>query len=109
MKKRIQFRQGDVFLERIDSIPAAATEKERDAGRVVLAYGEVTGHAHAIMETNATLLSLLTDGAEEFYLKADGSVTLRHEEHAPIDLPGGSYRIIHQREYHPEEIRRVLD
>jgi hypothetical protein len=107
--KQMQFRQGDVLVTKIRSIPRAATEKARDAGRIVLAYGEVTGHAHAIMDKTATLFSLLDDGKEELYLEADGTVTLRHEEHAPVEIPGGVYRIVRQREYSPEAIRNVAD
>ena len=46
----VLYRQGDVLLRAIDAIPDSATfTVERDAGRIVLAYGEVTGHAHAIV------------------------------------------------------------
>jgi hypothetical protein len=106
MKKvQEQFRQGDVLIERIPAIPAGVKPVVRDAGRIVLAYGEVTGHAHAIADVNALLFG---DG-EDLYLEADGTVTLRHEEHAPIEIPGGAYRVTRQREYSPEAIRSVAD
>jgi len=100
-----QFRQGDVLMIRVRFIPKAAMLKERDGGCVVLAYGEVTGHAHAIMEPEALLYS---DG-EDMYLEADGTVTLRHEEHAPISIEKGRYKVVRQREYSPEAIRNVAD
>lgn len=62
----IQLRQGDVLLARIggtDALPKDAKAVTRDKGRVVLAYGEVTGHAHAIMEPNA---ELFTNGRERW-------------------------------------------
>jgi hypothetical protein len=102
-------RQGDVYITKVRSIPKAAQEKKRDGGRVVLAYGEVTGHAHAIVEETATLFSLLDDGKEELYLEADGTVVLRHEEHSPITIDKGLYKVTRQREYSPEEIRNVAD
>ena len=105
----MMMRQGDVLVTRISAKPKKATPKDRDGGRIVLAYGEVTGHAHAIAEETATLFSLLDDGKEELYLEADGSVTLRHEEHAPITIPTGTYKITRQREYTPEAIRNVVD
>jgi hypothetical protein len=49
-------RQGDVFLSPVVAIPKSAKKTKRDDGRVVLAYGEVTGHAHAIHGKGATLL-----------------------------------------------------
>ena len=47
-------RQGDVLLVPVDAIPEAAKPVARDHGRVVLAYGEATGHAHAISSAAAT-------------------------------------------------------
>ena len=48
MKKVI--RQGDVSLIQVSAIPSNAVEIKTEQNRVVLAYGEVTGHAHAIYE-----------------------------------------------------------
>jgi hypothetical protein len=106
MSKLNQFRQGDVFLIETNDIPATATEVKRDDGRVVLAYGEVTGHAHAIVDQSAVLMSF---GAER-YLRVTEPVTLRHEEHATIELPAANYRVVIQREYQPGELpRQVVD
>ena len=97
------YRQGDVLLMSVEEIPEGAKPKGRDGGRVVLAYGEVTGHAHAITEPEALLL----DAENGLFLQADETVTLRHEEHAPITVPSGSYQVIRQREFSPS--RRWLD
>jgi hypothetical protein len=32
-----------------------------------------------------------------------------HEEHGPITLDPGMWRVVRQREYHPEAIRTVMD
>lgn len=98
-------RQGDVLLIPVAEIPATAKEQKRDAGRVILAYGEVTGHAHAITKPGVTKLA---DGIAE-YLNAPQGCTLDHEEHTAITIEPGAYRIIHQREYTPERIVRVAD
>ena len=99
-------RQGDVLLIPRASIPATAVPVQRDRGRVVLAYGEVTGHAHAIMEPEVELLT--ADDAR--YLRVDRvSAQLQHEEHAVLDIPAGHYEVRTQREYHPEAIRDVRD
>jgi hypothetical protein len=37
------------------------------------------------------------------------SATVTHEEHGPITLPRGTYRVWRQREYSPEAIRVVRD
>jgi hypothetical protein len=43
-------RQGDVYLQPIAALPAGEAKEIREPGRVVLAHGEVTGHAHAIYD-----------------------------------------------------------
>lgn len=98
-------RQGDVLLLPIEAIPASAKVQARDNGRVILAYGEVTGHAHAITNPGVTRLA---DGIAE-YLCAPEGCTLDHEEHSAIEIEPGNYRIVHQREYTPTAIIRVAD
>lgn len=99
-------RQGDILLIPAAAIPAGATLRLRDAGRVVLAYGEVTGHAHAILEPDAALLDAL-DGL--VYLRLDAVSQLLHEEHATLTLAPGSYEVRRQREYQPERNVYVAD
>jgi len=98
--------QGDVLIRQVAVIPGDAKPVERDKGRVILAYGEVTGHAHAI---NAKLAQLFLAPAGQHYLLADEPVDLVHEEHETIRIPQGTYEILHQREYDPENARFVQD
>lgn len=100
------YRQGDVLIRRIRKPTAALTPRPADQGRAVLAYGEVTGHAHAL---DAALAELFEDRDGRLYLKAAEGATVTHEEHAAITLSPGWYAITHQREYTPEAIRRVAD
>jgi hypothetical protein len=37
------------------------------------------------------------------------TATIVHEEHGPVTLPRGGYEVRIQREYSPQEIRRVVD
>jgi hypothetical protein len=102
-----QIRQGDVLLVRIeDSVDeflrdghrrTQATEAIR--GRVVLALGEATGHAHVIESENVALIS--AEQAEELFLlvHGDAPVALTHEQHDTLDIPPGVYRVVRQREY----------
>ena len=99
-----QFRQGDVLLVKVDALPDGAVAQEVD-GRIVLAYGEVTGHAHAVGLEGATLYK--SNG--EDLLKVFKPSALVHEEHSPIALDPGVYKVVRQREYTPQEIRRVSD
>lgn len=104
------YRQGDVLLIPVDTIPEGAKPVARDTrGRLVLAEGEVTGHAHAILDETAELVT--ADEAAELYLLVHGTdpVDLLHEEHATIQVPPGQYERRILREYAPEEIRQVAD
>lgn len=106
---RQQFRQGDVFLDPCANIPKTARKVPRDKGRVVLAYGEVTGHAHAIASQHAHLFSNERFGQKMTYLKVDEPVILAHEEHDEHELPAGNYRVVQQREYDPQAPQPVRD
>lgn len=116
MKNKNQFRQGDVLIERVESLPI----KPKRGKRTILAHGEVTGHAHEIDSQLATIeevkeaWQLLGDLPEftgltrqALEVRTDGPVT--HQEHGPIGLDEGGYRVTRQREYSPEAIRRVAD
>ncbi len=100
------YRQGDVLLLGVDEEPRGA-EVPRENGRVVLAHGEATGHAHVLTDKGAMLYDI--PESQDRHLRLVHSAYLRHDEHAPIELPPGTYRVRRQREYHPEEIRRVQD
>jgi hypothetical protein len=99
-------RQGDVLLVKVDEVPAEATKVKRDQrGRLIVAEGEATGHAHAIQAKSANLFEMGTF----MYLEATRKVVLAHEEHENIQLDPGTYKISRQREYTPERIRQVAD
>ena len=96
------YRQGDVLIMRVDADQPEYRERTaeaRDEGRIVLAYGEVTGHAHAISDEHATLWRL--PGDDRMLTVAGADVALRHEEHATISIPPGAYVVRRQREYVP--------
>ena len=106
-------RQGDVLLIKVAQLPERVREVPRDVdGRLVLEYGEVTGHAHAILERNATKYDIL-DAAERIVGQAlvveDAPVVLTHEEHEAHTLEPGVYQRWYQTEYDGEEERRVAD
>lgn len=103
------YRQGDVLIRSVPSIPKGAKDVT-PKDRIVLAYGEVTGHAHAIALGEAQEFSLAdAAGVVRRFLNVVKEAVVRHEEHAPIPLPAGVYEIVQQREYTPEEIRNVAD
>ena len=112
--KRQLVRQGDVLVRPTTKAPSAQAKRVIDHGRVILAYGEVTNHAHEVIPA--------TDNADpvpamELFEEPDGTrllvvqrdALLRHEEHGPIALAPGGYEVIRQVEYSPAEIRQVAD
>ena len=104
-------RQGDVLLVPVTAIPDNATEVPRDGGRLVLAYGEVTGPAHVI-DAPAERATLLTTTDNARFLRIVGSVAapLVHEEHARIEVAPGLYRQVPQQEWSDaDELRQVID
>lgn len=97
------WRQGDVFIIATHKLPQGLRARPP-----VLAEGEVTGHAHRVKAgANAQVLADASGGL--FLDVADAEATIMHEEHGPVTLPRGQYLVRIQREYHPKEIRRVID
>jgi hypothetical protein len=103
------YRQGDVLLIRVDGLFATKGRKvSREDGRVVLAHGEATGHAHAIEAEHADLYEA-ADGKRLLEVLGE-PVTLDHEEHGTLTLDPGVYEVRRQREYIPQAPpRRVRD
>ena len=108
--KPVIIRQGDVLLVWTDILldrwngPAPAAR----SARVVLALGEVTGHAHVVVAEKDDLV-LFDNGKGFRILKVGSEAELVHEEHETKPLPPGAYRVIQQREWDAGLERRVED
>lgn len=97
------YRHGDVLVGAVDQIPSDAKKRPH----LVLAEGEVTGHVHRIADPGSA--QLFQHGPDVYLRVLADAATLTHEEHGPILLPRGTYRVWRQREYSPREIRVVRD
>src|SRR5262245_25449921 len=97
-------RQGDLLLVPVDEVPADA--RRLSSGRLVLAEGEATGHAHVIDDERASLHTGW-DSVVMRHLRVEGDepVLLVHEEHDSLRVPPGVYRVVQQREYQPSRVR----
>ena len=128
--KDYQIRQGDVYLFRVDQLPEA--EKSKPVGKNhVLAYGEATGHCHAIKKEDCDLFEAndnIRALAKKHGVTDERAVThglrivvnntqLLHgtpsrgfsdPDHTPIDLPCGDYIVLRPREYDDSEEFRVI-
>lgn len=103
------YRQGDVLIQRVPSLPSKLTPVARERGRVILAHGEVTGHAHAITDEHVDLFTTADEAGVTYLEVRDAMAALHHDEHSTIELPPGNYRVTRQREFTPEAIRPVAD
>lgn len=106
-RQTVMFRQGDLLLVRVDEAPEGRRVKPL-RGRLILAEGEVTGHHHSVAVQDAELIEVA--GVPKVFLRIFQTTTLDHQEHSPVILPPGDYRIVRQREYVPQELpRQVAD
>jgi hypothetical protein len=112
--RQTMVRQGDVLLRPTDARPTGRRCEEA-GGRIVLAHGEATGHAHTVV---ALREEALAEGPPaQFFEEPDGARLLLvsrpcavvHQEHGPITLAPGTYYVVRQREYAPEGLRNVSD
>lgn len=105
-------RQGDVLLVPVTAVPKGARKRRPGQRGHVLMEGEATGHAHTIAAQDGVAL-VTAEQAQELRMwllvTADEPVALVYEEHATLAIPPGSYEVIRQVEYSPEELRAVAD
>lgn len=104
-------RQGDVIIIPCDptQITKAHKPESLEGGRIVLAHGEVTGHAHAIRKPGPAMCLLRAEGISDRVLSLDTDALLEHEEHGAIALGPGTYIVRQQREWTGEDERQVAD
>jgi hypothetical protein len=89
------WRQGDVLIGSAPSIPPKAKRKKKP----VLVEGEATGHSHRVEHPEKA--EVWEIGADLYLKVLAPEVRLVHEEHGPITLATGIYRVWRQREYTP--------
>lgn len=91
-----QIRQGDIYLEAVDVKPPAGAAV---CNYVILAEGEITGHAHVVEAPTIVEWS----AAEQRYIRVLGDQpgTISHADHdpmpTPVLMPEQTYRVVRQR------------
>ena len=110
------YGHGDVIVKQTESIPEGARKKDPIRGYNVLAYGEITGHAHCLVSNKTELMEY-----QGFtYLRCLDDVELRHQKldgsqakdaHKTIVIGKGNYQIgiIKEFDYFTGESRNVQD
>jgi hypothetical protein len=97
-------RQGDLLLVPVAELPEHVGRL--GSGRLVLAEGEATGHAHVVDDESASLYGRSWDPVRYLSIEGDASVLLVHEEHDQLPLVPGVYEVRRQREYVPQRTAR---
>ena len=98
-------RQGDVLLKKCSKMPEGLEKIQPINGRLVLAEGEATGHAHTIDAKCGTLFG----DEKNMVVVVDQPTKIEHQEHGAIEVNPGVYWVVRQREYTPGKVRRVVD
>lgn len=98
------YRQGDVLIEEVAHLPTDAVGQDSPT-KIILAQSEITGHSHVIASSDAQAFQ----AQGMIYIEILSHTELQHEEHAPVKLAPGYYRVRRQREYLPEGPRVVGD
>jgi hypothetical protein len=109
LMKTENYRQGEVYLVAVDSIPAEAKQREDK----VVARGEATGHRH---ELSGGTVYCDEKGNLFFHATAKRGARLRHQdasgkvaEHADVKVKPGKYKVVIQKEYFPSGWVNVRD
>ena len=91
------YRQGDILLVRVDE--KAEGKDISEDGRLILAHGEATGHAHEVVTAAPGTAKLIESVNGNRYLCLAGPATVQHQEHGAITVEPGTYRVVRQVEW----------
>lgn len=100
MNRSKMVRQGDVLVMLTRETVITPRHKQVfDSRGTVLAEGEATGHHHRIKLPGTALLR--AEGISDAVLTVgrDMVALLEHEEHASIEIAGGTYIVRQQQQY----------
>jgi len=102
--------QGDILVERVGDVEISGHVIERVTdGSAVVAGGEKAGHFHTVIGSvtlfrDDALARDIPAGLYTLHLQIHSArARLQHDEHAPITLTRGSYRLRRQRQLEPTD------
>jgi hypothetical protein len=103
--------QGDILIERVADAPISDhVIQSVHNGSAVVAEGEATGHHHLIFGSvtlyrDDALAREIPAGLYVAHMQVKGpAARLEHDEHAPIALEQGTYRVRRQRQLEPTDV-----
>mgnify|MGYP003148847609 CR=1 FL=1 len=132
-----KYQQGDVLFVELDDEDAKTFQDKKaststnwrrirvereENGDTVVAYGEATGHNHRFQFDSKTMVNYPVTGYVSDmgrrgetnalqYVEVEKTATLTHQEHNPIQVPPGKYRVKIVREFDHigQQTRNVVD
>ena len=125
-----KYQQGDVVMFKVDDEYFKSNIRRSDniveyhgkeSTHAILEFGEVTGHTHRVnmdeMLQGAGITLNMGYNREagkdvpEGFVVENETVTLKHEEHNPVDIPPGYYlvRIVREMDHITGRARYVAD
>ena len=103
------FRHGDLVLIETKKKKQNLVKSKSN----IILEGEASNHYHRISNGATILKSKVEPTKENNYflgmLEVESPSKLTHEEHGTIEIPPAFYDAFVQREYDPQEERRVID
>lgn len=101
----MKYQQGDVLFIKVDKFDTKGLNKLESK---TIQEGEVTGHSH-VLDGDVTIYEDPTTYNK--FVKIMAQSALNHEEHKPIQLPPGNYKvkIVREVDHLNNLIRKVVD
>lgn len=121
-------RQGDIYIMRVDPHEVPNTHQIKNEP-LIIGYGETTNHRHEVDTLKSNVQWLVSavedinnfaktgDSEADIYIQSDGDFDVKIEggtkadrqRHDAHSFPAGTYKIWRQRQYTPQEVKRVVD
>ena len=106
-----QIQQGDILLEKIDTLPADAKLVKRTQHGLILAESKVTNNRHFIPDRGVNLFRR-PDGEQFVVNENETEAELRHsKDHASIRIAPGTHRVsvVNEMDHVAQMKRKVED
>ena len=107
-------RQGDIDFIEVLSIPNKEMNRLTMKDDNIVAYGEATNHHHRLVSGQVQVLRDVNStgmAIADYVVVNSETATLSHQEHLPLEIPQGTWRIHQEEDYNPftQEMKKVVD
>ena len=102
------FRQGDLLIREISSIPYTA----KPISTNIIAEGEKTGHNHTLNGSHQIFETIEPAYKQkQIHFEAKQELKIEHPEHNTIIIPKGIYTVVHERHLNVflDRVEEVVD